>query len=37
MGRSSDALQSFVRAREYAEAEKARTRERIVFDALAVR
>ena len=37
MGRSSDALQSFVRAREYAEVEKARTRERIVFDALAVR
>jgi tetratricopeptide (TPR) repeat protein len=37
MGRISDATQSFVRAREYSEAEKERTRERIVFDALAVR
>jgi tetratricopeptide (TPR) repeat protein len=36
MGRIGDATQSFVRAREYAEAEKARPR-RIVFDALAVR
>jgi len=37
MGRSSDAAQSFVRAREYLEAENARTRKRIAFDALAVR
>jgi tetratricopeptide (TPR) repeat protein len=36
LGRVSDATQSFVRAREYADAEKARTRQRIVFDALAV-
>ena len=36
MGRVSDATQSFVRAHEYAEAEKARATERIVFDALAV-
>ncbi|HJR71419.1 MAG TPA: hypothetical protein VKA43_15360, partial [Gammaproteobacteria bacterium] len=37
LGRTSDAAQSFARAREYLEAEKARTRARIVFDALAVR
>lgn len=37
MGRIGDATQSFVRAREYFEAEKARMRQRIVFDALAVR
>jgi Flp pilus assembly protein TadD len=35
LGRSG--AQSFVRARQYLEAEKARTRERIAFDALAVR
>lgn len=37
MGRVGDATQSFGRAREYAEAEQARTRERIAFDGLAVR
>ena len=37
MGRTSDATQSFVRASEYLEAEKAQTRKRIVFDSLAVR
>lgn len=36
LGRIGDATQSFVRARQYAEAEKARTRERVVFEALAV-
>jgi tetratricopeptide (TPR) repeat protein len=36
MGRVNDATQSFVRAHEYAEAEKARASQRIVFDALAV-
>ena len=37
MGRTSDAMQSFGRASEYLEAEKAQTRKRIVFDSLAVR
>jgi Flp pilus assembly protein TadD len=36
MGRVSDATQSFVRAHEYAEAERERARERVIFDALAV-
>ena len=37
MGRARDARQSFERARELAEAEQARTRERIVFDPLTER
>jgi Flp pilus assembly protein TadD len=36
MGRIGDATQSFVRAHEYAEAEKARTGQRVLFEALAV-